>query len=140
GRAAEAIRYYESSLAADPSLTRNHLSLAAAYLEQNDSGSACAHLAEYVGANPQQLPIRAHYAELLLQSRRLPEARAQFEALVCDAQSLGGLAAADLIHCHGCLTAIALQSEDVYNEHLHRGIGLFLLARKRTVLPDAEEG
>jgi hypothetical protein len=140
GSPEKAIRYYESSLAADPTLTRNHLSLAAAYLQQNDSDGGCAHLAEYVDANPDQLLIRARYAELLLQLRRLPEARAQFEALVCDAQGCSGPAAPDLIHCHGRLMAIAEESEDIYNEHLHRGIGLFLLARKRGAMPDPEPG
>jgi hypothetical protein len=140
GRTEEAIRYYEWSLAADANLTQNHLSLAAAYLEQNDSGSACAHLAQYIDANPDQLPIRARYAELLLQLRRLPEARVQFEALVCDAPDYRGPAAPDLMHCHSRLLAIAEESEDIYNEHLHRGIGLFLLARKRSALPDSGEG
>ena len=140
GRTEEAIGYYEWSLAADPNLTHNHLSLAAAYLEQNDPGGACVHLAEYVDTNPDRLPVRARYAELLLQLGRLPEARAQFEALVCDSQDHGSPAAPDLIHCHGRLMAIARESEDAYHEHLHRGIGLFLLARQRSALPDPEEG
>ena len=33
---------------------------------------------------------------------------------------------------------IAEAGEDGYGEHLHRGIGLFLLARQRAVLPDPE--
>jgi thioredoxin-like negative regulator of GroEL len=140
GRTEEAIRHYEQSLAADPNFTRNHLSLAAAYLQQNNADSACAHLARYVDANPDQLLIRARYAELLLRLGQLPEARTQFEALVCDSQSHRGPAALDLIHCHGRLMEIAEESTDVYNEHLHRGIGLFLLARKRGTLPDEDEG
>jgi hypothetical protein len=139
GNTEEAIRCYQSSLATDAHFARNHLSLAAAYLEQNDSDSACAHLAEYVGANTAQLPMRHRYAELLFQLHRLPEARAEFEALVCDSQGSGGPAAPDLIHCHGRLLSIALDSVDVYNEHLHRGIGLFLLARKRTALPEVDD-
>jgi len=139
GHTEEAIRCYESSLVADPDFVRNHLSLAAAYLEQSDSDSACAHLAEYVEANPDQLPMRHRYAELLFQSRRLPEARAQFEALVCDSQGSIRPAAPDLIHCHGRLLTIALESFDVYDEHLHRGIGLFLLARKGSALPEGDE-
>jgi hypothetical protein len=140
GRTAEAIRWYERSLAADASLTRNHLSLAAAYLEENDSGSACAHLALYVDANSDPLPVRARYAELLFQLRRLPEASGQFEAVVCEAQRCDGPNVPDLVHCHSRLMAIAEQSGDIYAEHLHRGIGLFLLARKCTRLPDMEKG
>jgi len=137
GRTEKAIICYEQSLAADPNFMRNHLSLAPAYLEENNADNACAHLAQYVDANPDQLPIRARYAELLLRSRRLSEARAQFEQLVCDSQAQGGTP--DLIHSHSRLMEIAEESEDAYNEHLHRGIGLFLLARKRATLPDPEE-
>src|SRR6266478_5854763 len=73
GRTEDAIHCYNLSLSADPNLTRNHLSLAAAFLEQNDSDSACAHLAQYVDANPDQLSSRARYAELLLHLHKLPE-------------------------------------------------------------------
>lgn len=139
GRTEEAIGCYQQALAADPSFTRNHLSLAAAYLEQNNVEGACAHLARYVEANPDQLPNRARYAELLLRLHRLPEARTQFEQLVCDAQGQSGARNLDLIHCHGRLMEIAEESDDRYSEHLHRGIGLFLLARKRATLPASGE-
>jgi Tfp pilus assembly protein PilF len=135
----EAIWCYEQGLAADPDFTRNHLSLAAAYLQQNNAQKACAHLARYVEANPDQLLNRARYGELLLRLRRLPEARAQFEQLVCDAQGQSGSANLDLIHCHGRLMEVAAESDDRYNEYLHRGIGLFLLARKRAALPASYE-
>jgi tetratricopeptide (TPR) repeat protein len=138
GHTEEAIRCYESSLTADPNFTRNHLSLAAAYLEQNDSDSARAHLAQYVAANRDQLPMRHCYAELLFQLHRLPEARTQFEALVCDSQASTS-PAPDLINCHGRLLSIALESRDGYNEHLHRGIGLFLLACKCGGMPEVDE-
>jgi hypothetical protein len=139
GRVEEAIGCYELSLVADPNFTRNHLSLAAAYLEQANTTSACGHLAQYVDANPDQLLIRARYAELLLKLRRLPEARAQFEQLVCDAQSHTGPVVPDLISWLSRLMEIAENSEDAYNEHLYRGIGLFLLARKRDTLLDSKE-
>lgn len=140
GKTDEAIAWYEQSLTADPTLTRNHLSLAAAYLQKSNPDSACVHLAQYVDANPHELLIRARYAELLVRLHRLPEARAQFEQLVCDAQAHSGPGAADLVHCHSRLMEIAEETKDAYDEHLHRGIGLFLLARKRETLPDAEEG
>lgn len=140
GRTEEAIRCYNQSLAADPTLSCNHLSLAAAFLEQNDSDSACMHLRQYVDAHPDKLLMRARYAELLLQLGRLPEARTQLEEVICQAQGPCGTDSPDLIRCHSQLLAIAEESEDAYGEHLHRGIGLFLLARKCSALPEPEEG
>jgi hypothetical protein len=139
GAIEEAISCYKQGLAADPSFTRNHLSLAAAYLEQNNVERACTHLALYVEANPDQLLNRARYAELLLKLHRLSEARTQFEQLVCDAQGQKDSVNLDLIHCHGRLVEIAEESDDRYREHLHRGIGLFLLGRKRATLPGLGE-
>jgi hypothetical protein len=138
GRADEAIRCYEQSLEADPQFTRNHLSLAAAYLVDNDPEKACTHLAEYVAANPDEPVARVRYAELLLRLRRLPEARTQFEQLVCDAQEHTGSAAPDLIQCHSRLMEIAEESKDAYSAHLQRGIGLFLVARERAELPNPD--
>jgi tetratricopeptide (TPR) repeat protein len=138
GQPEKAIQLYEQSLAADPTMGRNHLSLAAAFLETNDSASACEHLGLYVAAHPDQLVIRGRYAELLWRLRRWAEARTQFERFIADAQEQGGPAARNLIHCHSRLTEIAEATEDTYSEHLHRGIGLFLLARVRATLPDPE--
>ena len=94
------------------------------------------HLGRYVEGNPGQLLNRARYAELLLKLHRLPEARTQFEQLVCDGQGQSGSEHLDLIHCHGRLMEIAEESDDRYNEHLHRGIGLFLLARRGALEED----
>ncbi len=47
-----AIACYHASLAADPGMVQNHLSLAAAHLQQGDAAAACAHLARYVEAHP----------------------------------------------------------------------------------------
>jgi tetratricopeptide (TPR) repeat protein len=133
-----AIALYEQSLAADPQLTRNHLSLAAAHLEKGNLGGASVHLALYVEAHPEKLIIRARYAELLLRLHRLPEARAEFERFVADAQDEDGPAAEHILHCHSRLMQIAEDSADHYGEHLHRGIGMYLLAREREKLPDAD--
>src|SRR5207248_6046552 len=62
-----------------------------------------------------------------------------FESLACESQGRPAPTPTDLLHCHSRLMAIAEQSEDVYNEHLHRGIGLFLLARSRAALADVDE-
>src|SRR5438132_13462180 len=65
GRAEEAIHCYERSLTADPALTCNYLSLAAACLECGKEEAACAHLAKHVAAHPDHPAGRAHHAELL---------------------------------------------------------------------------
>src|SRR5947209_7728849 len=61
GQADSAISFYEQSLAADPAFTRNHMSLAAAYLESGKDADACVHLAKYIAAHPEHLVIRTHY-------------------------------------------------------------------------------
>jgi tetratricopeptide (TPR) repeat protein len=138
GKTDEAIRCYEQSLAADPRLVRNHLSLAAAYLEKGDDAAACPHLAKYAAAYPEHLAVRAHLAELLLRLKRPAEARAEFERFVTEAQDLGEPAPGQMVHCEGRLMELAQADADEYAEHLHRGIGLYLLARERAALPDPD--
>jgi len=138
GRVDEAIACYRRSLTLDPGLARNHLSLAAAYLGQGQDGEAAPHLARYVAAQPDHLVARAHYAELLLRLNRPRAARAQFERFAADVQEREDLAGQHLVHCHSRLMEIAEGSGDDYGEHLHRGIGLYLLACRRAALPDPE--
>jgi hypothetical protein len=134
-----AIQFYEQSLAADPNMACSHLSLAVAYLEKENTHRACEHLAVYVAAHPGEALVRSRYAELLLRSNKLAEARVQFERFIEDAQQQRAALARELIHCHGRLVEIAEACADDYSEHLHRGIGLFLLARKRFDLPEEGE-
>jgi tetratricopeptide (TPR) repeat protein len=134
----EALLLYERSLAADPKFARNHLSLAAAYLEKGDEAAACPHLARYVEAFPDQYLIRLHLAELLVRLENRTAACEHFEQCVAGAQDKGELGAAQLIHCHAQLMDLALAEDDVYHEHLHRGIGLLILARRRGEMPDLE--
>jgi tetratricopeptide (TPR) repeat protein len=138
GRPAEAIDCYEQSLAADPGMMRNYLSLAAAYLEAGEEAKACPHLARYVAARPEHLSIRLHYADLLVRLHRAHEARTEFERYVVDAQEQGEPASRNLLHCHSLLMEIAEDEEDEYSEHLNRGIGLLLLARQRAELPEED--
>ncbi len=132
GQADRAIELYEESLAADPHLTRNYLGLAAAWLDKGEDGRACLHLTLYVAAHPEHLSVRAQYAELLHRLRRLREARLEFERFVADVQDHEALAEEHLLHCHSRLMQIAEAVADDYDEHLHRGIGLYLLARQHT--------
>jgi tetratricopeptide (TPR) repeat protein len=138
GQPAQTVQYLEQSREGDEGLARNHLSLAAAYLEQGDQSRAAPHLARYVNAYPQHHVVRAHYAELLMRLHRHKEAREQYERFVADVQDLPELASRHLIHCHSRLMEIAEGAGDEYNEHLNRGIGLFLLACERAAIPEAE--
>jgi tetratricopeptide (TPR) repeat protein len=139
GKADEAVRRYQESLAADPSFFRNHLSLAAAYLDQGDQARACPQFGLYLQACPQHVIVRAHYAELLLRLNHTGEARTEFQRFAADAQEQSDQYGKQLIHCHSRLMEIAEGEEDGYAEHLHRGIGLFLLARQQDAQgPDAE--
>jgi tetratricopeptide (TPR) repeat protein len=138
GRNDEAIARFEESLKADSGLARNHLSLAAAYLDKGEEERACAHLSRYVAAEPRHLIVRAHFAELLLRLGKRNEGREQLERFAADVQDRDDLAAEHLVHCHSRLMEIAEADEDDYAEHLHRGIGLYHLARERAALPDSE--
>jgi tetratricopeptide (TPR) repeat protein len=138
GQPALAVRCYEQSLALDPNLTRNYLSLAAACMEQGDEGTACVHLRRYVRTNPHQLAIRIHLADLEQRLEHWREARAQFEQCIAAAQDAVEPADGELLHCHARLMEIAEAVEDDYHEHLHRGIGLALLARQRAPLPESD--
>jgi tetratricopeptide (TPR) repeat protein len=140
GKGDAAIRYFEQSLAAGEGQKRVHLSLAAAYVQQGDEAKAVGHLAEYVVAFPEHHVVRLHYAELLLRRHRTRESRDQFERFVADAQDDATLADKYLVHCHSRLMEIAEADGDAYAEHLHRGIGLYLLACERAGLPDPEDG
>jgi tetratricopeptide (TPR) repeat protein len=138
GQTDQAIACYEQSLATDPDLAQAHLSLAAAHLESGDEAAACPHLGRYVDARPEQVQVRAHYAELLFKLGRDCEARDQFTRFVADAQEHDDLAGENLIHCHSRLMEIAEHEQDAYAEHLNRGIGLFLLARARAGVKDPD--
>ncbi len=138
GRNDEAIACYEHSLQLDPTLARNHLSLAAAFLAQGQDERAAPHLADYLEAQPDHLVIRAHYAELLLRLERRGDARKQFERFIAEVQDHEVLARQHLVHCHSRLMEIAEGEEDEYTEHLHRGIGLYLLARQLARQGDTE--
>ncbi|MCI0464818.1 MAG: hypothetical protein L0Z62_48455 [Gemmataceae bacterium] len=134
GEPKRAIGFYEQSLAADPARTRNHMSLAAAYLEAGDDRAACDHLAQYVAAHPEHVLVRSHYAELLLRLQRPREAYTQFERFIADAQDEGESLVRQLIHSHTRLMEIAQREGDEYGKHLHRGLGLYWLACERMTL------
>jgi tetratricopeptide (TPR) repeat protein len=137
GQADQAISCFEQSLAEDDAFVRSHLSLAAARLEKGDVPRACGHLERYLAVDTQNLLVRLHYAELLWREKRLEPARAEFRRFAADAQGSRLPALGPLIHCHSRLMEIAEVAEDEYDEHLQRGIGLFLLSRDHPT--DADE-
>jgi tetratricopeptide (TPR) repeat protein len=134
----KAIAWFEESLRLDPGLACNHLSLAASFVALGRDEQAADSLARYLAAQPDHHVVRAHYAELLLRLSRPAAARGQFERFIVDAQKDEKLARQHLIHCHSRLMEIAEAAEDAYAEHLHRGIGLYLLAVQRSQLPEID--
>ena len=109
---------------------QDHLMLAADSMEKNDTQAAAEHLRQHISANPQQIMIRAYLAEMLFKSGQFDEAQWQFERFVADAQTVNGPASEHRLHCHSRLMEIAENRGDVGAEHLHRGIGMYLLACK----------
>lgn len=140
GRAEQAIELYTQSLAADGKLTRNHLGLAAAHLEKGDEAAACSHLATYVAAHPDNLEARSQYAELLVRQKRYSEARGQLERFVADAQDRAGDWLRPMIEARSRLVELAEITHDAYEEHLQRGIGFYLLARRQAKLGEGRGG
>ncbi|HWG43082.1 MAG TPA: tetratricopeptide repeat protein [Gemmataceae bacterium] len=140
GRTDEAMASFRLSLAQNPTLVRNHLSLAAAYLALGQDEQAAVQLDRYLRAQPDHYVVRGQYAELLMRLDRAKAARAQFERFEADIQDHEALAEQHLVHCHTRLLDIARSADDVYGMHLHRGIGLYWLARQRAILsePDGE--
>jgi hypothetical protein len=136
--AERAVAAVEPAPADDTPQVSTDVGLAAERLEVGDEAGACVHLARHVAAHPEQLTVRSHYAELLMRLKRPDEARKELEGTVVTAQEMGDGALKYLIHCHSRLMELAEDAEDEYAEHLHRGIGLYLLARRRALLDDPD--
>ncbi len=122
-----AINLYCRSLKLDANLACNHLSLAASYLEKGEDEKAASSMKQYLEARPDHLAIRLHYAELLSRLQRPTAARDQLERFIADAQQMPELQERLLVDGHSRLMELAVATEDAYREHLHRGIGLYLL-------------
>lgn len=118
-------------VAEDPPPDRSDaLTLAADCLEQGDRTAAARHLEVHVRQYPDQVVFRAQLADLLARLDRLPEAQAYFEAAAVRAQDGPPVVRKELVHYHTRLMEIAQQRDDEYAEHLHRGIGLYLVAAR----------
>jgi tetratricopeptide (TPR) repeat protein len=106
------------------------LELAADCLARGDDAGAATHLNRHVTSHPDQLVFRAQLAEVLARLDRLPDAQAHLEAATASAQTGSPAAQSRLVHYHTRLMEIARQRSDDYNEHLHRGIGLYLVGAR----------
>ncbi|HMP04462.1 MAG TPA: hypothetical protein PKC45_18380, partial [Gemmatales bacterium] len=71
-------------------------------------------------------------AELLYRLKQGDKAKLHFELFIALGQEHGDLAFRYLIHSHSRLVALAEEDDNEYSEHLHRGIGLYLLGCRRT--------
>jgi tetratricopeptide (TPR) repeat protein len=106
------------------------LQQAAACIEKGDDAGAVPHFQAYLAANPDHATVRVHLGEVQLRLQKRTEARQEFERYLTDAPAQGDDACRHVIHCHTRLVEIARAENDSYQEHLHRGIGLYLLAKK----------
>lgn len=116
----------------------NDLAVAAIFLEKGDQVGACFHLGRFVQQHPEHANARCYWAELLCKLGKRPEARVQFERAAADAQESRPVDVHQQLHMHSRLLEIAEAEDDDYRAHLHRGIGLWLLAQGRGKLDDPE--
>jgi tetratricopeptide (TPR) repeat protein len=134
GDTEQAIALYRQSLAAQPNLKQNHLSLAAAFLAQGDEPNACDQLRQFLAVQPDHRNARFFYAELLCKLGQPNEAREQFAHTISVCQEENPVDPRHLLHCHGRLLTLAEAADDEYEIHLQRGIGMFWLAQARAKL------
>jgi len=116
--------------AAEPAAPDDPLTLAADCLERGDLTAAARHLEAHVREFPDQVVFRAQLADLLCRLDRQPDAQAHLETAVVKAQDGPPVLRKELVHYHTRLMEIARQRDDEYAEHLHRGIGLYLVAAR----------
>jgi hypothetical protein len=107
------------------------LALAAARLDDRDPDTAALYLQRYLRRHPDATVVRLQLAELYFQQKRFEEARHQFDTALCDCDEMDPLPVRYVLHGHSRLVDLAAQSGDAFDEALHRGIGLVVLAEKR---------
>lgn len=105
------------------------LAFAAACLDRGEETAAAAHLIRHVAVHPDQPLVRISLAELLWRRNRQAEAGVEYERFLNDTDASANNVSR-MVQAHVRLVALAEQSADRYGEHLHRGIGLYLLAGK----------
>jgi hypothetical protein len=124
-----------SRIQSTQSSATTELSDAAACIERGDDAGAIAILTRHLISHPKHVTVRAYLAEVHFRRGEWQAARTEFDRFVEEAQ-IAELELPRLIHGHTRLMTIAEKLSDKYSEHLHRGIGLYLLSRQTTG-PDA---
>jgi hypothetical protein len=114
------------------------LVLAATFLQEGEEAAAATHLERYVEERPRHLLARAQLGELLFRREQFDKSRFHFELFVTLAQEQRDELFRTVIHSHSRLVEIGEIQDDPYQEHLHRGIGLFLLACRRATEADPD--
>lgn len=122
----------------DPTVT---LKRAAALVQAGELESALPLLRRYVLDHPDHVLIRVHLAELHWKLHQPQAAERQFARFCADAQAEEDLLLPQLVHSHGRLMELAQADDDSFGERLHRGIGLWYLARQTSAVgTDDDEG
>jgi tetratricopeptide (TPR) repeat protein len=122
----------------DPARHADSLSIAIDCLARGDDAAAAIHLGKHVAEHPDQPVYRAQLGELLARLERLAEAQGHFEAAAAQSQNTAA-SQNRLIHYHTRLMDIARARDDAYGEHLHRGIGLYLVASRLAEASKADD-
>lgn len=117
------------------------LKRAAALVQAGQLESALPLLQRYVLDHPDHVLIRAHLAELHWRLHQPDAAEQQFARFTADAQAEEELLLPKLVHAHSRLMELAQADGDAYRERLHRGLGLWYLARQTTAVgTEGDEG
>ena len=115
---------------ATPKDEPDHLRLAAERLDCADEMGALPHLKAHLRQQPDAVMVRAYLGELLMKTGNLPESKLHFEQFTREAAEASGPAKRHLVHVHTRLMELAGQTDDIFGEQLHRGIGLVLLVKQ----------
>lgn len=133
----EAIGQFQLSLKLHPDHAQAHLGLAATYLALGRDPEALVQLRHYLRLHPDHFLIRWHLADVLLRLAQPTEARQHLERFLVAVQQRPQLEDDPVLRCHTRLMEVATLQGDRYAEHLHRGIGLLLLAQRKAELKTA---
>lgn len=143
GDVPKALSCYQESQRLDPRLARVELSLAAAHLQAENQPRAAEHLRRYLDLEPGHWQIRQQLADLLSRLGHRALARRELELMLTSARAATSSdpknptdpeAINHLVHGHGRLMELAEEEGNLPQYHLHRGLGLFFLAKS---IPDA---
>lgn len=114
------------------------LSLAADALANGDDKTAAREFRRHLQKHPKQFLFRYQLAEIHFRTGDDTSAKQEFLQTIADAQEAKTVNTTLLVRCHTFLLEIAIEKKDTYSEHLHRGIGLTLLAQRITEIEEEQ--